>query len=255
MWSWDKQYNQEQMPEPEPETLTETMERIMSKLGKTLSFWIIFAVMGALLVGFAARLDSIHNRHNFLGNILRFVSAGSGGVVLTDREGNQAVMTTYVDIATRNQRSVVQYLDRTIASTIYSNEPLWITYTFSDGSTQEIPSIRSSEGTVIVSARGVVLSMPSLTGLQQAEAELLWRMIVFRQQGLARGSVVFITLLRLGLLLLGLANLFYPEKCWRVRLWFVVSGGTPTEFAIFAHQAGGVVWIIFAYVMTFTMFS
>lgn len=49
-------------------------------------------------------------------------------------------------------------------------------------------------------------------------------------------------------LLLGLAEIFYPETFWEFRHTFTVHNGEPTDWAILSYRLSGVALILFTYI-------
>lgn len=70
----------------------------------------------------------------------------------------------------------------------------------------------------------------------------------------ANSEYYSVFILTIPLILLGLAEIMYPEKMWRFSHRLHVRGGEPTEWAIFSNKLGGVIMIGMALLLPFIVY-
>jgi len=84
---------------------------------------------------------------------------------------------------------------------------------------------------------------------QQAERLLMNQLQDFHANYIPTRIFVGIAIIGLLLLLLGLAEIFFPKVFWSLKHFISVQDGKPTDFILAMYMIGGVVTIVIAFVI------
>ena len=219
------------------------MSDLEEKFGRRRLLLVCFGVLAVLFIFLTIALNASYRRYDFQGTILRLVSVDhfNGVVEMVDEYGNRLSMTIHQSHNPFAIEIVISYLDKAITRTSLDGFFGSPAYTFSDGSQITIPAwiVTFSDGST---------NLPALSQTQQAEMDLMGRLRDYYHDYRSVWLYVWYTAIGLVVLLIGLGEIFYPERFWRIRTYWSVRGGEPTDFAISMHQLSGVILIIAVYI-------
>jgi hypothetical protein len=211
---------------------------------KSQIFRLCCILAAALLLGCVIVLYNVNISHTYKGHKLRLSSVGDDGVVMTDRDGGELVLTMdshgYQPIELGGFAFTVRYRSEQLrfSDSSFFGEGPWVnTYTFSDGA-------QVSEDVATVTFSNVPEPESTLTPVQQEEKQLLWKLAGFVKRERPLSAYVFYAAIGLLMTLMGLGLLFYPVAFWRWRMSLWVDKGEPTDWAILANRIAGVALII-----------
>jgi len=218
-------------------------------------FLVALAALTVLLIGISMSLN--FPRRNVLHNGMQWrlvstqpFSLGDipNAVVMRNSDGNKAVLCLYrsmqrtgarFDVTTR---AVLRFLDYEIIRT-------------SSDSTRDVHYSFSDYSFITINERNP-RAADMLTRLQSAEMrfiESFMNIQTQRQREITPYIRMAIIGLGLAFISLGLAHIIHAEEMWRLRYYFVVRDGEPTELALLLNVVAGLILIVLGFVLNIAL--
>ncbi len=218
------------------------LEHLYDKYGRKKIYIILSLILIVLNIIMAAVIYQAKIRFSIDGLKFKYISQKENSILFKDNKGDNAIISIDSSVQSYTHSSIgakykIEYKDKVIlvdsSDLIKSGEVI----TLSDGSHYTRQFITVEVGSSDDKYSSLPFDVQLVNNVNKVYAFI-------KDTGIF--SVLILTI---PLIFLGIGSLIYPEKVWRFQHCLSVSGGEPTEWAIFSNKVGGAFLIGLAVVL------